>query len=166
MIANNEVRLLLRFQQNIPQNREVILHKFQNFNLKNQSNYTVKTSEHHIWLNLIDEQKKYYSPHLHLELEELNTNETNIRGLYGPDPTLWTFFMFLHFVLAGLFVIFSIFLYTDWVLKNSLSTSIYILVAITIIWISLYFIARIIRSKDMHQMKELEKIYQQIISEA
>jgi len=43
--------------------------------------------------------QSFWSPQLHLEIVKLDEDEqkSKIYGLFGPNPTLWTFFMFLHF---------------------------------------------------------------------
>ncbi|KVV14290.1 hypothetical protein ACRASX_01750 [Flavobacterium sp. TMP13] len=163
MEVDNQVRLLLRFYQDVPENTATILQKFENLKQEKNPNYNIKTSGTHIWLFIQGEQKKFYSPHLHLELEEKDKNETHIRGLFGPDPTLWTFFMFLHFIIAGVFLIFCGILYADYVLHQALTTDYIVLVLMVISWFLLYFIARQIRHNGNDQMHELEKLFQKTI---
>jgi amino acid permease len=163
MEVDNEVRLLLRFYKDVSQNTDVILHKFQNFKQEKNPNYSLKISGTHIWIFINGVHKKYYSPHLHLEFEKRDENETHIRGLFGPDPTLWTFFMFLHFIIAGVFLIFCGILYSDYILKNSLTTDYVVLFLMFISWFLLYFIARQIRHNGNEQMHELEKLYKTIL---
>jgi len=163
METDNEVRLLLRFYKDMPQKSKTLLQKFEDYKKTKNSNYLVKTGGNHIWLHIIGERKKYYSPHLHLEFESPNENETHIRGLYGPDPMLWSLFMFLHFIIAGTFLFYCGILYSNYILKNSLTLDFVILGLMVIFWFSLYFIARHIRHKGIYQMKELEKLYLQIL---
>ena len=99
MDTNNELRLRLRFYKGVMINTTVLSQKFADFAKSNPTDYAVKTRGTHIWISINGDKKSYYSPHLHLELEAKNENETHIRGLFGPDPTLWTFFMFLHFII-------------------------------------------------------------------
>ena len=58
-----------------------------------KNDYRVKISDHHIFLFITLAKRKYYSPHLHLELEENEDKTTHVKGLFGPDQTVWTFFM-------------------------------------------------------------------------
>ena len=108
-------------------------------------------------------KREYWSPHLHLELEPKSENETHIRGLFGPEPTLWTFFMFLHFIVAGIFVIFSTIAYSNYVLKETFTMDIIVIVLMVFIWFLLYFIAKQIRFKGNDQMNELEAEFLKII---
>lgn len=164
MEVDNEVRLLLRFQKEIPQDASLLLHKFKEFSKAKNKQYYTKISRNHIWIHIIGPEKRYYSPHLHLELESPSENTTNIRGLYGPDQTLWTFFMFLHFIIAGIFLVFCAILYSDYVLKNKLTFDLIILGSMVVSWFLLYFIARQIRHNGNDQMKQLEKVYLDIIA--
>jgi H+/Cl- antiporter ClcA len=107
-------------------------------------------------MNIPDTKREYWSPHLHLELEPKDNNGTHIRGLFGPDPTLWTLFMFLHFMVAGIFVIFSAVAYSNYVLKQPTKMDLIVMLLMVIVWFLLYFIAKQIRFKGNGQMNELE----------
>lgn len=163
MEVDNEVRLLLRFYKTVPQNTAILLQKFHDFKKENNTDYSIRIGGYHIWIYINGERKQYYSPHLHLELESQTENQTYIRGLFGPDPTLWTFFMFLHFIIAGIFLMFCGILYSNYVLKLPLTTDYIVLVLMVISWFLLYFIARQIRHNGNNQMHELEKLFQKII---
>ncbi|NGY36100.1 hypothetical protein FQU23_001070 [Flavobacterium sp. XN-5] len=164
MDTNNELRLRLRFYKDVPENSDSLLQKFENYKKSNCDDFSVKTGGTHIWLHIKDSKKSYYSPHLHLELESKNENETHIRGLFGPDPTLWTLFMFLHFIIAGIFLIFSGIAYSDYVLKNSITFDLIVMVLMVFAWFLLYIIAKQIRKNGHDQMNELEALFLKIIA--
>ena len=163
MDTNNELRLRLRFYKDVIINTTVLSQKFADFAQSNQTDYAVKTRGTHIWISINGDKKSYYSPHLHLELEAKSENETHIRGLFGPDPTLWTFFMFLHFIIAGVFLIFSGIAYSNSVLNKSYTLDLVVLVLMVISWFLLYFIAKQIRSNGNNQTHELEKVFLEIL---
>ena len=163
MDANNELRLRLRFYKDVNINTTALCHKFVIYANSNPAEYSVKTRGTHIWINIKGTKKYYYSPHLHLELESKSESETHIRGLFGPDPTLWTLFMFLHFVIAGIFLIFSGIAYSNSVLNKSYTFDIVVLVLMVISWVLLYFMAKQIRSNGNNQTHELEKVFLEII---
>jgi hypothetical protein len=163
MDTNNEIRLRLRFYKDVMINSEVLSQKFAAFAKSAPTNYGIKTRGNHIWLNIKGEQKSYYSPDLHLEFEAKSENETHIRGLFGPDPTLWTLFMFLHFVIAGIFLIFCGIAYSNSVLNQSYTFDLVVLMLMVICWFLLYFIAKQIRSNAKDQMQEIEKVFLEIL---
>lgn len=163
MDTENEITLRLRFYMDIQENSTVILQKFKNHSAQKSEDFAIKNSENHIWLDIIASKRDYWSPHLHLELEPKSETETHIRGLYGPDPTLWTFFMFLHFVIAGVFLVFCAIAYSDSVLKNPITMDLAIMGLMTFLWFLLYYLAKSIRKKGYPQMNELEKYFHTIL---
>jgi hypothetical protein len=164
MDTQNELQLRLRFYKDVPQNTSLVLQKFEDYKDFNHKDCVIKTSGNHIWIYIHYNRKSYYSPHLHLELEPKNENKTHIRGLFGPDPSLWTLFMFLHFIIAGMFLIFSGIAYSNSVLKKSMTFDIIIIGLMVFAWFSLYFIAKKIREKGLKQMNELEALFLEIIA--
>jgi len=60
-------------------------------------------SNHHIFLKINPKEQHYWSPQLDLTCETQEEKEgTMIKGLYGPHPHVWTFFMFSYLGLATL----------------------------------------------------------------
>jgi len=131
MDSGNEITLRLRFDKDIKENSTSLLLKFETYANIKSNNFSVKTSGNHIWLDIVPSKRKYWTPHLHLELEPTSDSETNIRGLFGADPTFCTFFTFLHFIIAALFFIFGAMSYSDYVLKNSITLDITIMLLMT-----------------------------------
>ncbi|WP_157485347.1 GTP-binding protein [Flavobacterium sp. ACAM 123] len=97
-------------------------------------------------------------------METKNDTETHIRGLFGPNPTLWTLFMFLHFIIAGVFLIFSRIAYSDYVLKNSRTFDFIVIGFMVFAWFLLYYITKQIRENGHDQMTELETLFLKIIA--
>ena len=164
MDPENEITLRLRFNQDIQENSASLLSKFEKYSNIRSEDFIIKTSDNHIWLDIVPSKRKYWTPHLHLELEPKSDSETHIRGLFGPDPTLWTFFMFLHFVIAGVFFIFGAMAYSDYVLKIPTTLDITVMSLMTVFWFSLYYLAKSIRKKGHQQMKELDSYFSAIIN--
>lgn len=163
MDANNEIRLRLRFYKDVDENIDSVREKFDNFKKNCTQDCHLKIKHNHIWMNMPASKKKYWSPHLHVELESKNNNETHIRGLFGPEPTLWTLFIFLHFMVAGIFIIFSVMAYSDHFLKQDYTMDLIVMLLMVIVWFLLYFIARQIRYKGYGQMNELEEKFLKIL---
>ena len=60
-----------------------------------------------IVLQILPKEQHFWSPQLSLSFEKEEESErTIIRGLYGPNPTIWTGFVFIYAVLgiAALFI--------------------------------------------------------------
>jgi VIT1/CCC1 family predicted Fe2+/Mn2+ transporter len=163
MNPENEITLRLRFYKDISENIEHTRLKFEHYSNAKPGDFIIKKADNHIWINIATPKKRYWTPHLHLELVPKGNCETHIRGLYGPDPTLWTFFMFLHFIIAGVFLIFSAIAYSDYVLKNSTTLDLTIMALMVVFWFSLYYLAKSIRKKGHQQMNELETCFNTIL---
>lgn len=156
MDINNEIRLRLRFYKDVDANIAIVRQKFEDFKVNCTEDCHLKIQKNHIWMNMPEAKREYWSPHLHIELESNETNGTHIRGLFGPEPTLWTLFMFLHFMVAGIFIIFSAIAYSNYTLKQSTTMDFIVMIMMVCVWFLLYFIARQIRFKGYGQMNELE----------
>lgn len=126
----------------------------------------MKIRNYHIQFTFMGEHKKYWSPHMTIDLEEKSHNDkktTHIRGIFGPDQTLWTFFIFLHFIIGGVFVIALVFTFTNLILKQATLNSIITMILMILCWFLLYFIAKQIRSNGIIQMEELKKEFDKIM---
>jgi len=163
MDANNEIRLRLRFYKEVNQDIDSLRQKFIQFTTTNSPDFFLKIKEYHIWINIKGAKKAYWSPHLHIEMESKGENQTHIRGLFGPDPDLWTFFMFLHFMIAGTFIIFCGIAYSDYVLKRSTTGDFVVMSMMVFAWFLLYVIAKQIRHNGEKQMDEIEKVFLKIL---
>jgi len=163
MDTNNEIRLRLRFYKEVNQDINSLRQKFIQFTTTNSSDFILKIKEYHIWINIKGTKKAYWSPHLHIEMESKGENQTHIRGLFGPDPNLWTFFMFLHFMIAGTFIIFCGIAYSHYILKASTTTDFIVMSLMVFAWFLLYVIAQQIRSNGEKQMNDIEKVFLEIL---
>lgn len=122
----------------------------------------IKQLDEHIWLSIPKINKKYYSPRLHIEIEKKEENHI-LHCTFGPDPDLWTMFMFVHFFLGLSFTGLLIWLYTNITLGNS-NVPVYIsMFLIALAWIGLYVFARQNRQKAAPQSKKLLKALSELI---
>ena len=139
-----------------------ILEKAKQLKTELKADYQIKIIDEHLYFYFSKEKRKYYSPFLHLELEA-DEGKTIIKGLFGPEQLLWTLFMFLHFIVAGLFLVFSMMAYTHWSLNQSIVLDIVVMTFMVVFWILLYVIARINREKGVPQMHELEDLMYKVL---
>ena len=163
MENEHAVQLRLRFYKDVPEAVTEIRSKFEQFKTACPADYSIKVNDTHIWFHIVGAQKQYYSPHLHLQLEEHRESGTHIRGLFGPDPTLWTLFMFLHFVVAGIFLIFGMMAYSNYSMKLPIFWNILTMGIMVGVWFMLYVVARQIRERGLDQMHELEALMEKAL---
>jgi hypothetical protein len=122
----------------------------------------IKRLDEHVWLSIPKKDRKYFSPRLHIEIEQ-KEQSCVLHCTFGPDPDLWTMFMFVHFFLGLSFTGLLVWFYTNMTLDKS-NTLVYILMALIIIsWIALYLFARKNRQKATPQSKQLLKALSEFI---
>lgn len=163
MELDNNVVLRPRFQKDVALSFAEVIANATKIKEEVKDDYRVKISDHHIFLFIILAKRRYYSPHLHIQLIEKEDKTTHVKCLFGPDQTVWTFFMFLHFIVAGVFLIFAMFAVSNWMLKTSATNNLIIAGLMVVIWILLYFIAKQIRYNGRHQIIELMRLFLKIV---
>jgi len=148
----NEIVLRPRFQLDVVGNKEDVL---KNFESAAESPFLVKRLDEHIFIKFNEKNNHFWSPQLHLEIDKIDEKNCHLHGVFGPNPTLWTFFMFLHFVIAALFIILGIWGYSSASLNKPYHLQLGLMVMIVILWFALYFFGRGGKQKGKPQMQEL-----------
>lgn len=157
------ITLRLRFYTVATKSFDTVLKEFEELKSEIEPDYKVKILDNHIWISLGVLQREKYSPHLHLQLEPMEDGNTAVNGLYGPDPVLWTFFIFLHFLIAVIFLVASVSAYTKVRLHQNYTIEIIIIGLMLFSWFLLYYLARRNRKKGMPQMNQLQTIMERVI---
>ncbi|HRE79157.1 MAG TPA: hypothetical protein PLL09_15175 [Flavobacterium sp.] len=163
MNLDDQLPLRYRFDKVVTKSYDAILASCETLKETVEPDYKIKISGHHIWLHIGLLHREKHSPHLHLEIEKMEDGNTFVRGLFGPDPVLWTMFMFLHFVVGGIFVIFTVIAFSKWSLDQSYKFDLLVMFAMVNAWFLLYFIARLNRKKGLKQARELEVLMEKIL---
>ncbi|MEM1003077.1 MAG: GTP-binding protein, partial [Bacteroidota bacterium] len=119
------IALRPRFQKILDFKKDVILGAFQE-QKKNQSQFIITVVDDHIFIKLPKREQHYWSPQLHLEVNDECENSSKLYGLFGPNPTVWTMFMFLHFIVATLFFTVGIWAYSNWTLDKEYAIQVFL----------------------------------------
>lgn len=150
----NEIVLRPRFQMELEQPCSQLLKKFLEAK-ESQGKFIVSCVDDHIFIKLPNKEQHFWSPQLHLELSETTENKCSLHGFFGPNPTVWTMFMFLHVAVGILFMVDLTWLYSNYKLGNSIVLQISIAVVLVMLWILLYIAGRIGKKKGKPGMREL-----------
>ena len=134
MELDNNILLRPRFHKDVDLTISDIIERAKRVKEDVKEEYRVKISDLHIFLFITLSKRKYYSPHLHIELSENEDKTTHVKCLFGPDQTIWTFFMFLHFIVAGFFLVFSMFFISNWMLKVSVTNDLMVMGLMVVVW--------------------------------
>ena len=149
---SNDIVLRPRFQLEILGNRELVLRKFID---SKKAPFLVNCLDNHIFIKYNKETTHFGSPQLHLEIDALDDRTSKIYGFFGPNPTLWTFFMFLHFVVASLFIIVGIWAYVSASLNKPYGLQVGFMVLLVVVWFALYTFGQLGKRKGKPQIQEL-----------
>ncbi|MBV7269883.1 GTP-binding protein [Winogradskyella luteola] len=156
MIVSNDIVLRPRFKFNVNHDNESLLSLFESEG-KKQSDFIVTRVDDHVFIKIPKDKQHFWSPQLHLEINEdyEKNDRSTIYGLFGPNPTVWTMFMFFHFIVAALFIGFAIWAYVNWSLESSYAIQLFLTILMIVIWFALYFSGRLGKKAGMGQMHEL-----------
>ncbi|MDO5968392.1 GTP-binding protein [Flavivirga aquimarina] len=144
------------------QNNDVLLKAFEDTKTS-QSNFIITRLDQHVFIKFSKEKQHFWSPQLHLEIDEIDDNSSLLHGLFGPSPTVWTMFMFFHFIVAGLFIAFGIWAYTNWSLKQSYTIQLSLMLLMVVVWVTLYFAGHIGKASSKNDMQILNDFMYDVI---
>jgi len=156
MEISNEIVLRPRFKLAVKQSKEAVFKTFE-ATKETQSDFTISSVDDHIYIKIPKQQQHFWSPQLHLEILEEDENNCMLFGFFGPNPTVWTLFMFLHFVIAMLFIAIGIWLYTNYTLAKPFNLQIAGMFFLAVCWIGLYLGGRLGKATGENQMQSLHQ---------
>ena len=151
MSLENDIVLRPRFKIELKKNNQEVLKVFEEAK-KTQKVFIVSRVDDHVFIKIPKADQHFWSPQLHLEIMEIDKNSSRLFGLFGPNPTVWTMFMFFHFIVAGLFIGFGIWTYTNWTLKTDFAIQLFVAILMIVLWIVLYFGGRLGKATGRDQM--------------
>lgn len=154
MEITNQVALRPRFHMELDDPCTSVLERFA-WAKTQQSRFKISCVDHHVFIRLPREEQLFWSPQLHLEISESPENTCTLHGFFGPNPTVWTMFIFFHVVVGTLFLADMIWLYSNVTLNNPIGLQIGIAIGLIITWILLYVAGSIGKKKGKPGMKEL-----------
>lgn len=160
---SNELFLRPRFQLDIEKDTNQILEDFKAVLKDKECVFLSKFSDGHVIIDVPKNEAHFWSPQLNLEVVSTGENTSSVKGLFGPKPQVWTLFMFIHFVVGSLFIIFSIFFYVKFKFNESYTIPLIMLIFLPIIWVVLYFLGRFGKSTGHHQMEDLHELMMQVL---
>lgn len=163
VIDSNEIILRPRFKIRVDEPQLSIIDKFKAIKKDANQKYISRVVQNFILLDIPKSENKFWSPQLELRIESINENKSEIKGLFGPKGIVWTFFMFLHFICAGIFFVFFVITYANWTLKKAYFLPLSICLLMVLVWIILYILGSVGKKLAQKQMKELHNYLYQVI---
>ncbi|MEC3905422.1 GTP-binding protein [Tamlana sp. 2201CG12-4] len=164
MALSNDIVLRPRFKIKIGRYNQSILSDFRNAKTT-QSDFIVTRVDDHVFIKFPRDKQTFWSPQLHLEINKVDDNNSIIHGLFGPNPTVWTMFIFLHFMIITVFVILGIWAYSEWSLEQNIALQVSLMVLMVVIWIALYFAGSIGKASSKQEMHALNDFMYKVLGE-
>ncbi len=150
----NKIILKPRFKLELEVDKERVLKKFLKNLDKKDCEYSYKISGNHIFIDVPEKKAHFWSPQLNLEVVNHDKGSV-LNGLFAPKPTVWTFFMFLHVIIAVCFMVFFVIAYSKWSIGVTNYFSLGMCIVMVLLWFGLYFSGQIGKVKAKDQMNEL-----------
>lgn len=151
MAVSNTIILRPRFKFSVTANHQQLLTAFETINTTT-TGFVVSRVDDHIFIRFPKQEQHFWSPQLHLEINEEGEEKSTVNGLFGPKPNVWTMFMFFHFVIAILFIAFGIWAYTNYKLNTPFGIPLFFTLFMVLLWIAFYFIGRLGKGKGKPEM--------------
>lgn len=161
---NQELFLRPRFTLTSEKTQERILDGFIKAKNNEEQAFRIKVVDTHVFIDVSKNKSHFWSPQLHIEVLPIDENSCNVKGLFGPKPQVWTFFMFLHFAVGISFLGFATLLYVNYTLDKSLLFPLLMVIILPAFWFLLYFIGRLGKDFGKKQMIELHNFLRSSIS--
>lgn len=161
---NAELFLRPRFSIDLQEAPEAIISRFSEAFKNKISNCNGVVVDQHIFISVPKKDEHFWSPQLHLEIVEKENHQSELKGLFGPKPQVWTLFMFVHFVVGISFLGFAAMLYSKIALKESFIFPLSMVIFLPLFWVLLYFLGKIGKDTGKKQMESLHNFMIQIIN--
>lgn len=160
----NKILLKPRFQIDVKQSKKVVLQKLASKLKHEDCKYLRKRSGDHFYIDIPKDEAHIWSPQLQIEILK-NEDGSKLKGFFAPKPNIWTFFIFLHFIVAVAFLIFSALTYANYVAKNSYSLWLFMMFFCIVLWFTLYLFGQLGKNKAKQQMNELKEFIKECITD-
>jgi len=154
MANSNNIVLRPRFKETLNISNQVALDAFNKVKSKHKT-FIVICIDNHVFIKFPKSERRLWTPQLHIEIEAIDDSCCFLKGLFGPNPTLWTMFMFIHFVIATLFIGFSVWAYSNHRLGEDMAIPVFLMTLMVLFWFILYAFGRLGKQKGRLDMERL-----------
>lgn len=130
---------------------------------KKEEQFTTTHTQGNIYIKIHPKNQHMWSPQLHLSFEQ-DEDQAIIRGLYGPNPTLWAIFFFGYVALGLSACFFGMWGLSKWSLGMDASV-LWTLPVFAAIATGMYLSAQAGQKLGAQQMFDIHHCYEQAIDE-
>lgn len=156
-------RIRPRFKQSTELSQQIIESKIEKALEDEQADCVAVMLPGHVYLKIPLVERHFWSPQLHVTFEETK-DATIIRGLYGPNPTVWAIFFFGYVTLGFIFFFVGMWGLSRWSLGLS-ADILWVLPVTAMLALVLYIIAQTGQKIGAEQMFRLHLFYEKTLGE-
>lgn len=151
------IRTRIRFKLKTNLNPDEYCKNLKEYLEENNKEFTGNINKEIATIYVRNENNQHWKPNLALRIE-VDNNTTIIRGVFGPSPAVWTFFMFLYFLFSIAWMVFFTMFYVERQIKSNdypwALTASFIALGLLI---STYVAAQIGQRLSQKEIKQLRK---------
>ncbi|MBO3699782.1 hypothetical protein [Roseivirga sp. E12] len=157
----SSLRIRPRFKEEIPGNPEVFRTRIQEA-IDTENEFTGLVSDQYCVIKIRPEERHYWSPQLTLTLEETSEDNLEVRGLYGPKPSVWAVF-FMSYAALGVLSLFAGVFGLSQLMLDKPAPILWAIPVMGAIALGLYLIAQAGQKVGAEQMFRIHHFYEQVI---
>lgn len=125
--------------------------------------FIIKHNGNHIWLEIAIEKRQFWSPLLHLEIEN-SGEQTFVKGQYIEHPILWVIFLAVRILSATVFFACTMAVYYNAFTGKTFGTELLLMFLMVNIWFALWLLSKWQRKKGEQQFAALHSLMKIIVS--
>jgi len=114
----------------------------------------------HLYIKIHPAHQHFWSPQLHLTLEE-QEEQVLVRGLYGPNPTVWAIFFFGYIIIGLLALFLGMYGLSLWSLGKDVSI-LWSIPALGVLALILYLASQAGQKFAAQQMFDIHHFYERV----
>lgn len=157
----SSLRIRPRFKEELAWTAEEFKDQIQNALDKNEE-FSGLVSERYCNILIRPEERHYWSPQLTLTLEVTSETTLEVRGLYGPKPSVWAVF-FMSYAALGLLSLFAGVYGLSQIMLHKSAPILWAIPAMGLIALILYLIAQAGQKVGAEQMFRIHHFYETVI---
>jgi hypothetical protein len=127
---------------------------------RNREQLIVSHLPGHVYIKIHPNHRHFWSPQLHLTFEQ-EKEQVWVRGLYGPNPTLWAVFFFGYVSLGLTFLFIGMWGLTRWSLGMSYGV-LWVLPVLLLLALGLYLSAQTGQKLGAQQMFDIHHFFEEV----
>ncbi len=109
-----------------------------------------------------EKEQHFWSPQLTITLETDENDNTHVRGLYGPKPSVWTMFVFFYAAIGFAIMVISMIGLSYWTLGKP-ATILWLVPFLLLVFLSLYLVAYFGQRLGHKQMTNLHRFLEKCL---